>query len=404
MAPKKKEADKGGYSLELRFGRTKANLKMGVVGLPNVGKSSFFNLMTKQHIDAANFPFCTINPNEGRVQLPDDRFTDLCKRYKPKSEVPAYLNITDIAGLVKGASEGEGLGNAFLSHIQAVDGIYHMVRLFENDEVTHVDDSVDPVRDLETITSELALKDRAYVNSVREQEETKLKKANNKKMEENLVKLFDRVQELLDKNQILSKQEWTAYEVEKINELMPRLITTKPVVYLLNMSEKSYVTKKSKWLKKVFDWINAHGGGTIIPYSVELEERLAEAQEQGDTAALEEIEKEGGKSNLEKIIKTGFNELNLINFLTCGEDEVRAWTVYKGATAPNCAGAIHSDMERCFIKAEVVSYADFVEHTPNDGKKASMAGVKAAGKYRQEGKTYVVNDGDIINIMHNAKK
>lgn len=202
---------------------------------------------------------------------------------------------------------------------------------------------------------------------------------------------------------MLSKLEWSSFEVEKINELMPRLIGTKPVVYLLNMSEKGYITKKSKWLKKVFDKINDMGGGTIIPYSVEFEERVLEAETQGYADDLKAIEEEGGKPNLEKIIRTGFNELNLINFFTVGEDEVRAWTVYKGATAPNCAGAIHGDMEKCFIKAEVAKYTDFVEmQTP--GQKASMAGVKSAGKYKQEGKTYLAEDGDIINIMHNAKK
>lgn len=349
-----------------------------------------------------NFPFCTINPNEGRVQLPDPRYDLLCSKYKPKSEVPWYLNITDIAGLVKGAHEGEGLGNWFLSHIQAVDGIFHMVRLFESDEVTHVDDSVDPCRDLNTITSELCLKDLAYYDKVKAEQDMKFKKAN-KKMDEGLTNLFEKLKGFLDSNWILSKQEWTSAEVEKINELMPLLITTKPVVYLLNMSEKSYVTKKSKWLKKVFDWINEHGGGTIIPFSVELEEAIVEATEQNDEARLKEIEEMNGKSNLTKIIQTGFKELNLINFFTCGEDEVRAWTIYKGATAPNAAGSIHTDFERCFIKAETVKYEDWAENQPDTGK-ASMSGVKAAGKYRQEGKTYVVQDGDILNIMHNAKK
>jgi len=404
MAPKKKGEEKEGYQLEMRFGRTKANLKMGVVGLPNVGKSSFFNLLTKQSIDAANFPFCTIKPNEGRVKLPDERFDTLCKMYKPKSEVPAYLNVTDIAGLVRGASEGEGLGNEFLSHIQAVDGIFHMVRLFENDEVTHVDDSVDPVRDLDTITAELCIKDRSYLDSVRLAYETQMRKANKKLDDKDavaIIAVFDKIQGFLTENKILSKQSWTPIEVEKINDMAPRLITIKPVVYLLNMSEDKYISKKSKWLKKVFDWINAHGGGTIIPYSVELEERIAEAE--GDEAALKTIEEEGGKSNLNKIIRTGFTELNLINFFTSGEDEVRAWTIYKGATAPNAAGAIHGDMEKCFIKAEVAKYADFLEHQ-SAGAKVSMAGVKSAGKYKQEGKTYMVEDGDIITIMHNAKK
>lgn len=404
MAPKKKAAETKGYSLELRFGRTKANLKMGVVGLPNVGKSSFFNLLTKQTAEAQNFPFCTIAPNEGRVQLQDPRWKKLCEMWKPKSQVPAYLNLTDIAGLVRGAHEGEGLGNEFLSHIQAVDGIFHMVRIFENDEVTHVDDCVDPVRDLDTITSELCLKDMAYFTAITEEIEKKAKNAQ-KKLPDEYVACMQRVKELLEKNQILSKQEWSSIEVEKINETLPRLITTKPVVYLLNMGTKALRTKRSKWLKPVFDWIKNHGGGAIIPFSVEYEEALWEARDDEEQVKAMKAEYEGvnGDSALDKISKTGFAELNLINFFTTGEDEVRAWTVYKGATAPNAAGAIHGDMERCFIKAEVTNYEDFVANQQPGGK-TSMAGVKAAGKYRQEGKAYMVNDGDIINIMHNAKK
>jgi len=352
--------------------------------------------------EAQNFPFCTINPNEGRCKVPDPRFEKLCEMWKPKSIVPAYLNVTDIAGLVRGAHEGAGLGNDFLSHIQAVDGIFHMIRLFEDTDVTHVDDSVDPVRDLETITQELCLKDLAYYTSTIDTYVTAMKRAQ-KKIPDEWTACMDKVKGYLESNQLLSKQNWSPYEVEKINEMLPILITTKPVVYLLNMSEKGYKTKKSKWLSKVFTWIQEHGGGTIIPFSVDYEEQLFQARDNPEQLAALKAEEGNTDSAIDKIIKTGHNELNLMYFFTTGEDEVRAWTVYKGATAPNCAGAIHTDMERCFIKAEVCTYDDFCEHqTP--GGKTSMAGVKAAGKYKMEGKTYVVKDGDILHIMHNAKK
>lgn len=405
MAPKKKEAPPA-YSVELRFGRTKSNLKMGVVGLPNVGKSSFFNLLTKRdegkQAEAANFPFCTIDPNQGRCHVADPRFDKLCELWKPKSQVPAYLNVTDIAGLIKGASEGEGLGNAFLSHIQAVDGIFHMVRLFDDPEVTHVEDSVDAVRDLEIITSELCLKDLEHHAKVVEAQVSQAKRAN-KKLPEVFTNTMDKVKEHLEKNQILSKQTWTPIQVEQINLHLPLLITTKPVIYLLNMSQSQFKRKNAKGLKDAYTWIQEHGGGTIIPFSVEHEQALLEAK--GDDAALEAIKADGMSTDsaVDKIIKQGYTEMNLMYFFTCGEDEVRCWTVYKGATAPNCAGAIHSDMERCFIKAEVVTYDDFVNNLPT-GQKVSMAGVKAAGKYKAEGKAYMVQDGDILNIMHNAKK
>lgn len=321
-----------------------------------------------------------------------------------QERAPAYLNVTDIAGLVRGASSGEGLGNAFLSHIQAVDGIFHMVRVFESDEVTHVDDSVDPVRDLETIVSELCLKDLSYVKQVCEYEHLQAKKAG-KVMPPIFVNTMGKVTEFLEKNLILSKQTWATQEVQKINEFLPRLISTKPMIYLLNLTKKAFLTKKNKWLPKIFEWVQTHGGGTIVPLSVELEEEFVENKE--NLAEFKaELQEQGFKnvdSSLPKIIKAGYSELNLIQFFTTGPTEVRAWTVFKGATAPNCAGVIHNDLEKCFIKAEVVSYEDFIAHTPENNQK-SMSVVKAAGKYRQEGKAYVVQDGEILHIMHNAKK
>eukprot|EP00397_Hematodinium_sp_SG-2012_P032206 GEMP01034269.1.p1 GENE.GEMP01034269.1~~GEMP01034269.1.p1 ORF type:complete len:245 (+),score=72.43 GEMP01034269.1:506-1240(+) len=239
------------------------------------------------------------------------------------------------------------------------------------------------------------------------------------------VNTMAKVSDFLERNLILSKQQWTTIEVQKINEFLPNLITTKPVIYLLNLEKGAYITKNPKFLAKVFKWVQEHGGGTIIPFSVELEEELFDATQQGasvdeamDTiisglGALTVKDKDGTvkaieksalntQSALAKIIKAGYSELNLIQFFTTGPTEVRSWTVFKGATAPNAAGAIHGDLEKCFIKAEVVSYKDFVENTPAGQK--SMAGAKLAGKYRQEGRTYVVQDGDIVHIMHNAKK
>jgi len=230
----------------------------------------------------------------------------------------------------------------------------------------------------------------------------KAKRAN-KKLPDIFVETMDKVGDYLKNNQLIGKQKWTAIEVEKINETLPRLITSKPVIYLLNCTEKVFFSRKNKWLAKVHEWIQAHGGGTTMLFSAEFEERLNDAKD--DQAALDAIKAESphAVSSMEKIVKAGFKELNLLNFFTTGEDEVRSWTVYKGATAPNAAGAIHGDMEKCFIKAEVCAYDDFIANTKTDVK-VSMAGAKAAGKYRVEGKAYVVQDGDIIQIMHNAKK
>ncbi|CAE8713793.1 unnamed protein product [Polarella glacialis] len=390
-----------------RFGRVHNNLKMGIVGLPNVGKSSLFNLLGEEaHAKAENFPFCTIDPNEARCAVPDERYDFLCDIWKPPSTHPAYLHLTDIAGLIKGASTGLGLGNAFLSHIQAVDGIFHMVRAFDNPEVLHVDDTIDPVRDLGCITAELCLKDLAYVAKQRADREADVKKSPNMKLPPLFFSVMDKCTELLESNQPLGKAEWTAAEVDKINELIPGCITLKPMVYLLNLTKKDYYKGGNKYCLNIKEWVDSHGGGLLIPVSVEFEEELKSAEKAGDTAAvealLEPLKAKSRGSALPKIVKCGYSELALIYYFTCGEKEVRCWTVQRGATAPQAAGVIHSDFERCFIKAETVAFEDFKEHA--DGK--SMAGVKSAGKYRQEGKTYIVQHGDIIHFQHNvtAKK
>jgi obg-like ATPase 1 len=402
MPPKKLETTEG-QAGAAKWGRVKTLLKMGVVGLPNVGKSSLFNLLTDQSAQAENFPFCTIDPNEAQCGVPDQRFKWLCDLYKPPSKVPAKLLVTDIAGLIKGASEGAGLGNAFLSHIQAVDGIYHCVRAFDSDEVIHVDDSIDPVRDLETIQSELCKKDLAYVTKQIEAHEAIKKGVKPKKLTEAYLSARDKIVEHLTNDKPAFMAGFTDAEIAEFKVCAPALITTKPIVYLVNLSKKNYIAKRSKWLPKIAEWIKAHGGGTSIPFSVEYEEELFEAKKAGGPDAVKAIvEANGGaKSVLPRIIKCGYKELNLIYFFTAGEKEVRAWNIYDGSLAPQAAGAIHSDFERGFIKAELCAFDDFKEHC---GGKPTMANLKALGKYRQEGKTYKVKDGDIIEFKFNVSK
>jgi len=382
-----------------RFGRVKANLKMGILGLPNVGKSSLFNLLTEQSVAAENYPFCTIDPNEARCPVPDLRYEWLCDLWQPASRIPAYLHITDIAGLIRGASEGAGLGNAFLSHIQAVDGLYHVVRAFENPEVVHVDDSVDPVRDLETIMFELCRKDAAYLESVKRVKEAEFKRDPKKPPPPIYATLMEKVTAMIEANQPLRSGNWTIEEVAKINDWMPQCITLKPIVYLVNLDAASFKRKGNKWLVPISEWVSTHGGGQVIPFSIEWEVGLWNLRE--DAAARETYlaEANGMKSVLPRTVKVGYNVLNLQYFFTAGEDEVRCWTIPAGATAPEAAGAIHTDFERGFIKAEVVAFEDFKSLC---GGQKSMANIKAAGKYRQEGRAYVMQDGDIVHFMFNV--
>mmetsp|Transcript_1802 Transcript_1802/g.2841 ORF Transcript_1802/g.2841 Transcript_1802/m.2841 type:complete len:403 (-) Transcript_1802:74-1282(-) len=386
----------------VRFGRVKSNLKMGILGLPNVGKSSLFNLLTEQSAQAENYPFCTIDPNESRCPVPDQRFKWLCDLWQPASIIPAYLHVTDIAGLIRGASEGAGLGNAFLSHIQAVDGLYHVVRAFDNPEVVHVDDSVDPVRDLETIMYELCRKDAAYIQSVKEKKELELKKDPKRKPPPAYYETMEKIDHMIENNIPLRSGDWSIEEVARINDTIPLAITLKPIVYLVNVDKRSFLRKANKWFAPINDWVKSHGGGTIIPFSIEWEQELWDLKNDPEAKQAFLAESNGLKSVLPRIVKVGYNVLQLIYFFTAGEPEVRAWTVPLGATAPEAAGAIHTDFERGFIKAEVVAFNDFKELAT--GK--SMGPIKAAGKYRQEGKSYIVQDGDIIHFMFNvtAKK
>ncbi|KAI8807929.1 P-loop containing nucleoside triphosphate hydrolase protein [Cladochytrium replicatum] len=382
------------------LGRPSNNLKMGIVGLPNVGKSSFFNALTNSSARAENFPFCTIDPEESRVAVPDPRFDWLCDFYTPSSKVPAYLTVIDIAGLVKGAHEGQGLGNAFLSHIKAVDGIFHLCRAFEDSDVTHVEGDLDPVRDLKIIHEELRLKDEDFINKQvegRQREVSRLGQggtaADKAKKEE--FEILKKVQKWVCEDKKDARDgDWNGKEIEVINQMY--LLTAKPVVYLVNLSERDYVRKKNKWLVKIKQWIDEnHPGDILIPYSGAMECTLSEKETADEKEAyLRELQTKFESpipvtSVLPKIIVTGYQALQLIYFFTGGPDEVRAWTIRKQTKAPQAAGVIHSDFEKGFVMAEVMTYEDLKSA-------GSEAAVKAAGKYVQKGKEYVVQDGDIL--------
>lgn len=309
-----------------RFGRVKNNLKMGIVGLPNVGKSSLFNILTKQSIAAENYPFCTIDPNEARCPVPDERYDYLCGMWKPASEYPAYLFVTDIAGLVRGASQGAGLGNAFLSNIMATDGIFHVVRAFDATDVVHVDDVVDPIRDLETITAELCLKDIETVKRAVADEERDVKKNPTMKLSALFKSTMEKCQDMLENNLAIRTGDWNTPEVEMIKEKLPSLITTKPMIYLVNLSKKDFVRKKNKWLPKIHAWIKEHGGGIMIPFSVEYEQELFDLGDDEDLKKAFFEENEGSKSSLPKMITQGYSELNLIYYFTAGGAHIYIYT------------------------------------------------------------------------------
>ncbi|XP_022093917.1 obg-like ATPase 1 isoform X2 [Acanthaster planci] len=388
MPPKKKAAEAKPLPL---IGRVGTSLKCGIVGLPNVGKSTFFNVLTKSQAAAENFPFCTIDPNESRVPVPDERYDFLCEYFKPASKIPAFLHVTDIAGLVEGANEGKGLGNAFLSHISACDALFHLSRAFEDDDVTHVEGDVNPVRDLSIIFEELRLKDESILDQRVTELEKKAVRGGDKKLKpefEALAKVQKHVKE--DKRPV-RQIEWNSLEIEILNKHL--LFTAKPMIYLVNLSERDYIRKKNKWLMKIKEWVDEHdSGATIIPFSAAFEIKLLDMEEAERKAYLEEHKV---TSALDKIITTGYKALQLMYFFTCGKDEVRAWTIQKGTKAPQAAGKIHTDFEKGFIMAEVMKYDDFKEL-------GSESDVKAAGKYRQQGRNYIVEDGDIIHFKFNA--
>lgn len=390
MPPKKAEA--ANQPRKPIVGRLGTNLKMGIVGLPNVGKSTFFNILTKLQAAAENFPFCTIDPNEGRVPVPDPRFDYLCEKYKPASKVPAFLNVVDIAGLVQGANEGKGLGNAFLSHIKACDGIFHMIRIFDDEEIIHVEGAVDPIRDIQIINDELRLKDLEFVEKVHDDLEKKVVRSGDKALKHDYEVMHKVLELLRDQKKWVRYHDWTEKDIEVLNKHL--LITSKPVVYLINMSENDYIRKKNKWLPQIKQWQDEHDpGALLIPISAPFELKLQEMEnDEQRKAYMTEV---NAQSNMEKVIVNGYKALQLCYFFTAGEDEVKCWTIQVGTKAPQAAGRIHTDFEKGFIMAEVMKYEDFKEN-------GSEAAVKAAGKYRQQGKGYTVEDGDIILFKFNA--
>jgi len=396
MPPKKKVEDPaiGAWML----GRFSKSLKVGLVGMPNVGKSTLYNSLSKSHHAVAeNFPFCTIDPNETRAFMPDERFDWLVQQHKPKSEVQPYLTVVDIAGLVKGASKGDGLGNKFLSHINAVDGIIHVMRAFEDDDIVHAEDTVDPVRDINTITSELRIKDIAQMESKlseharkRTAEATKTPQSK-KKWEEDLVSFEKIMAYLQDGKDVRNGMDiWNNRDIDNLNELM--LLTSKPVVFAVNLNIDDYRRKKNKFLKPIFEWVQANApGSTIIPYCGSFENDLTDLDKEGTEAKCKELEV---VSTLPRMIQTAFRMVNLALFYTAGPDEVKAWIIRRGYKAPQAAGVIHTDFEHGFICAEVMAFDELKE-------KGSEQAMKAAGRYRQEGKTYEVQDGDVIFFKFN---
>ncbi|KAI5205331.1 GTP-binding family protein [Aureobasidium subglaciale] len=383
---------------KIPLGRPGNNLKSGIVGLANVGKSTLFQAITKCSLgNPANFPYATIDPEESRVIVPDDRYDWLCEHYNPKSRVPAHLTIYDIAGLTRGASTGAGLGNAFLSHIRAVDAIFQVVRCFDDAEIIHVEGDVDPVRDLEIISEELRIKDIEFTEKALEALGKQTRRGGQslemKKLKEEEATV-GKILALLKDGKDIRHQHWTPKEVEVINPLF--LLTAKPVVYLTNLSERDYLRQKNKHLPKVVEWIKTHSPGEpILPISIALEERLSRIETEAEVE--EECKKIGGKSALPKCVTTMRKALDLGCFFTTGTDEVRQWTIRNGTKAPQAAGVIHGDFEKTFIQAIVYNFNLLKELK-------TEAEIKAQGKIMTKGKDYVIEDGDIVLIKAGAAK
>lgn len=375
---------------KVMLGRPTNNVKIGLVGLPNVGKSSLFNLFGGLQVPAENFPFCTIDPSDTQVIVPDKRFKHLCTEFKPKKEVPAVLTVTDIAGLVKGAAEGKGLGNAFLSHIQAVDAIYHVTRAFIKKDIEHVEGSLDPVRDFKIIRGELLKKDLEWMHNHKEATAKKIRAKKTKELEDEL-KLVEKVIADLETEKEPRHGVWNGKEIQLLNQWP--LLTAKPVVYLVNISKQNMEKSQNKWFKEIKEWVVEHSGGDpVIPFSAAWEETLVGMEPPAKQALLKELKL---NSMMPKIIKSGYQALRLINFFTVGTDEVRAWSIRQGTLAPGAAGTIHGDFEKHFVKADIYNYSDFLEQ-------GSEKAVQSAGKLRTCGKEYLMVDGDCMFVKHNA--
>ncbi|MEE0684273.1 MAG: redox-regulated ATPase YchF [Bacilli bacterium] len=365
------------------------SLTAGIVGLPNVGKSTLFNAITNQKILAENYPFATIEPNVGVVTVPDERMDKLKEMYEPNRFIPTAYEFTDIAGLVKGASQGEGLGNKFLSHIREVDAIVEVVRCFDDGKIIHVDGNIDPIRDIETINLELAIADLDVINNRLERVS---KKARTTKNKDDLVEVeaLKKAKQALEENKALRQVEFTEDELKSLKSYS--FLTLKPIIYLANIKESELGNPDNKYVQEVKQYASKENA-QVVSLCAKVEEDLSELTKEEKQEMLEALGLE--ESGLDKLIQATYDILGLATYFTVGKDEVRAWTFKKGMNAKQCAGIIHTDFEKGFIRAEVMSYEDLVKYG-NELK------VKEAGRARLEGKDYIMQDGDICHFRFNV--
>ena len=363
-------------------------MKIGIVGLPNVGKSTLFNSITKAGAECANYPFCTIEPNVGVVAVPDERLDVLTKMYNPEKTTHAIVEFVDIAGLVKGASHGEGLGNKFLAHIRETDAIAQVVRCFEDSNIVHVDGNINPIRDIETINLELIFADIETVQK-RLEKAKKMLKADKKYQIE--IDLLEKISENLEKSIPARNLEYNDEEKEILKDMF--LLTSKPVIYIANVSEEQIENvENDENFKRVKEYAK-NEKAEVVPICVKIEEELSSIEDEDKKEMLDAIGLK--ESGLDVLIKKSYDLLGLMSFLTAGEPEVRAWTIKKGTKAPQAAWKIHSDIERGFIRAEIVSYDDLI-------REGSINSVKEKGLMRSEGKEYVMQDGDVVLFRFNV--
>ena len=365
-------------------------MKLGIVGLPNVGKSTLFNAITKAGAEAANYPFCTIEPNVGIVTVPDARITKLHEIYNSRKTVYATIEFCDIAGLVRGASKGEGLGNQFLGHIREVEAIVHVVRCFEDPNVIHVEGKIDPAADIDTINTELILSDMEILERRIAKAKSSMKGGNNAQLGE--LTIMQSIYDWLGEGKNARAMEFEPEDEAFVKSL--GLLSYKPVIYVANVAEGEVAgADDNKFVKQVREIADAEGSEVVV-ICAEIEAEMAELDDEEKAMFLEELGIE--ESGLDKLIKASYELLNLISFLTAGEDECRAWTIRKGTKAPQAAGKIHTDFERGFIRAETIAYDKLMEVG------GSMAQAREKGYLRSEGKEYVMKDGDIVNFLFNV--